>query len=232
MGALAAVGTGCDDATFTVHDGAPPEAATPADWRVRAGDVRAPLDARLAAALEGIDAERCFGSAIDPATCAWAELEVDGRHVARDALGRQAVLIADFIAPNVDLLRYRHRVEGVFAFDVEGRVVRVPARFRVPRTFADVVTAFATTPHVPASALAPLEAPLRMKLGDHVPIACIRCSTAPSRRERDAGGAKPRRVGAAGPTFFTRGCRIGGPSLVIFPEPVERRASSPRGDAP
>lgn len=138
------------------------------DWLVRARDPTRPASERISAALEGVARDPCAGTL--EVECDTAELTLGVEHLSPELDPTERILVIDDIHPSIDMLRHRHRIVGVFSVASDGTIIEQDARWELPRTYGDVVTAFASFPSLSAKTLEPLRAPLDEAYGARVPV--------------------------------------------------------------
>lgn len=155
------------DAPPSAPDAAPINAGT---WRMIMRNPGEPLQRRIDAALTGIDLDTCFLNGDDVSACAWDTYTAGASHVDPAFEEREAVLVVDVLGPAVEMLRYRNRILGFYEVLGDGTLGSVPLEWELPEVFGDILTGFASSPPVPADALAPLQPYLQEVYGPSVPV--------------------------------------------------------------
>lgn len=140
------------------------------NWRAIMRQAEGPLPSRIDAALFGIAHDRCRSAGGGASGCAPVTYDLDASHVDPALAGGEAVLITDELVPTVELLRYRNRVVGFYDVLRDGTIGAVAPTWQLPEVFGDIVTGFASTPPVPAAALAALQPRLQQAYGQSVTV--------------------------------------------------------------
>lgn len=151
----------CGDPSSADGDAPQPE------WLSTVRDADAPLPQRIASALEGIQLDPCAHDPDSP--CAMKSFGLGLEHVDPDLDPEERILIIDELVPSIDMLRNRHRILGVFAVDPDAQIESLHAQWELPKTFGDIVTAFASFPSYSAGELEALRAPLADAFAARVP---------------------------------------------------------------
>ena len=140
-----------------------PQSEFGSNWLDTVRDPNASTDIRLNAALTGIDIDPCAGTAD---SCEMASYSLAPAAPAGRA---ERVLIIDELRPSVDMLRFGHRIAGVYEVTSDATIVPMATEWFLPRTFGDILTAFAHPGAPDAETLAALHEPLADAFGAKVP---------------------------------------------------------------
>ncbi len=151
---------------------ADPDAAPigPTNWRDILRDPSELLQRRIDAAFVGINTDTCFLDSEDVSNCARDTFAAGPAYVDAVFDQREAVLITDFLAPSVEMLRYRNRVLGFYTVQGDGTIDSTPMSWELPQVFGEIVTGFASAPAIPSESFDELLPRLQEVYGQSVPV--------------------------------------------------------------